>query len=159
MIEEKKIDLKKSVFSKAQYLKTINTNFNELGVTSISEQIQNETSIEDFFQLYNGLFYDIPAEGDTNSHRYIVEQSGEYINFSQNLEEIEALRAEITQLRTELLNSQIENVKLQTQSEGSNQELSNLQDEISKIQENDNEFSSQVNETINSLNSNIQNGN
>jgi len=153
MVEERKIDLKKNVFSKAQYIKTIDTSFNELGVQSIAEQLQQETSIEEFFQLYNQLFYEIPAEGTTNSHRYLVEQSGEYINFDQQLEEIEALRAEITQLRTDLLNAQIENIKLQaTGSVDVSQNLSELQSQISQVQSNSTSYNNQINETIANFN-------
>lgn len=153
MVEERKIDLKKNVFSKAQYIKTIDTSFNELGVQSIAEQLQQETSIEEFFQLYNQLFYEIPAEGTTNSHRYLVEQSGEYINFDQQLEEIEALRAEITQLRTDLLNAQIENIKLQaTGNVDVSQNLSELQSQISQVQSNSTSYNNQINETIANFN-------
>ena len=63
-----RVDLKKDVFSKAQYVKTIDTSFNELGVKSVSQQIQEETSVEEFFDLYSQLFYESPAEGETNSH-------------------------------------------------------------------------------------------
>jgi hypothetical protein len=107
---ESKIDLIKDVFSKPQYTKTIDTNFKELGVTSIKQDLQNQTTVSDFFNLYNELFYEIPPEGAINSHRYLVEQSGEYINFDQNSEEIEALQAEITQLRQDLLQSQIQSI-------------------------------------------------
>lgn len=107
---ESKVDLKKEVFSKSQYVKTIDTSFNELGVTTINEDLKNQTTVTEFFNLYNTLFYDIPAEGDTNSHIYLVEQSGDYINFDGANEEIEALREEITQLRQELLQSQVQNI-------------------------------------------------
>ena len=65
---EERIDLRKDVFSKAQYIKTIDTSFTELGVKSVSEQIQEETSVEEFFQLYQQLFYEIPAEGILNNN-------------------------------------------------------------------------------------------
>ena len=57
---KERVDLKKNVFSKAQYTKTIDTSFNELGVTTVTEDLQSQTSIEDFFVLYDELFYDIP---------------------------------------------------------------------------------------------------
>ena len=41
-----KIDLIKEVFNKAEYLKTINTEFSELGTTTISEDQDNETTVE-----------------------------------------------------------------------------------------------------------------
>lgn len=113
-MNKKRIDLKKDVFNKSQYSKTISTSFEELGVKTISEQLNKEVSIEDFFNLYNQLFYEIPSEGDTNSHRYLVIQSGEYINFDENLEEIEALREEIARLRTDILDLRIQNIELET---------------------------------------------
>ena len=142
-MKESKVDLIKDVFSKAQYIKTINTDFNELGVTTIREDLQNQITVEDFFNYYNELFYDIPSEGEINSHRYLVEQSGGYINFNEINEEIEALREEITQLRQELLQSQMKNVTTMvsssiTPSESAefnklNSELSNITNQITDI--------------------------
>lgn len=112
--DNKRIDLRKDVFNKTEYVKTIDTRFTEFGVKSIAEQVQDETSVEEFFQYYNELFYEIPAEGETNSHRYLVIQSGEYINFDENLDELEALREEIARLRTDILELQIKNIELET---------------------------------------------
>ena len=114
MTQEQKIDLKKDIFNKDQYLRVIDTDFNELGVTTIQEDLEEQTSIEDFFNLYNELFYDIPPTGESNSHEFIVQQSGNYINFEDNLEEIEVLRNEITQLRRELLSLHVRNTELET---------------------------------------------
>jgi hypothetical protein len=105
---EQKIDTKKSVFNKDQYSKTINTDFRELGVTTISDDIQSQFTVAQFFELYNQLFYDIPSTGETNSHEFLIQQSSEYINFEANAEEIRALQDEISNLREELLNSQIQ---------------------------------------------------
>lgn len=130
MTEERKIDLKKNVFSKAQYLKTIDTNFNELGVTTIIEDIQNTLTVQSFFNLYDQLFYEIPERGATNSHEYLVKTSGEYINFTLENEEIQALREEITQLRQDLLQQQIENVRLISGENVNNEEIQQLQNQI-----------------------------
>ena len=113
-MSEKKVDLQKQIFSKEEYQKTIDTNFNQFGVVSIQEEVAAEPTVEEFFALYNDLFYEIPAEGDTNSHRFLVVQSGEYINFDEISEEIQALREEIAGLRTENLGLQQEIVDLQT---------------------------------------------
>ena len=110
---EERLDLRKEVFNKAQYIKTINTSFNELGNTSLTEDLQVQPSVEEFFGLYNSLFYDIPALGITNSHQYLVRTSGEYINFDEISEEIQALQAEIAQLRENLLNAQMELITAQ----------------------------------------------
>tara|TARA_R110000803_G_scaffold130129_1_gene197450 strand:+ start:558 stop:995 length:438 start_codon:yes stop_codon:yes gene_type:complete len=108
---EKKVDLLKSVYNKVQYTKTIDTSFSELGTTSIAEDLETQPNVEEFFALYNELFYDIPPNGATNSHEFLVQQSGNYIGFESNLEEIEALQLEITQLRRDLLSSQILNIE------------------------------------------------
>ena len=104
---EQKVDTKKKVFNKAQYPKTINTQFSELGITPITNAITETPTVEEFFQLYDELFYDIPALGATNSHEYLVKTSGEYIDFDQQNEIIEALQQEITNLREENLKLQI----------------------------------------------------
>jgi hypothetical protein len=109
------VDLKKDVFDKSQYIKTIDTSFSELGVTSVPEDIQSQVNIDDFFAYYNELFYDIPPTGNLNSHEYLIKTSSEYINFDENNSEIEALREEINQLRKDLLDEQIKNAKLTTE--------------------------------------------
>jgi len=103
-----RIDLIKEVFNKAEYIKTIDTSFNELGAVSITEDQQLQPSVEEFFGLYNSLFYDIPALGETNSHQYLIRTSGEYINFDEINAEVQALQAEIAQLRSDLLMAQME---------------------------------------------------
>ena len=80
---EESIDLRKEVFNKAQYIKTINTSFDQFGATTITEDLETQTTVEEFFGLYNSLFYDIPALGETNSHDYLVKTSGDYINFDE----------------------------------------------------------------------------
>jgi hypothetical protein len=109
-MEAEKLDLKKEVYNKTQYSRTIDTSFNEFGITPVSEILDEQVSVEEFFGLYNSLFYDIPALGNNNSHEYLVKTSGTYINFNQDNEEIEALRAEIAQLRADLLEAQIGNI-------------------------------------------------
>lgn len=132
---KERVDLKKNVFSKAQYTKTIDTSFNELGVTTVTEDLQSQTSIEDFFALYDELFYDIPPNGEINSHQYLVETSGEYINFDQQSIEIEALRAEISTLRGDLLNAQMENVKIQISSSANPEDIKKLEELQKQLRE------------------------
>jgi len=108
------IKFNKDVFSKAQYSKTINTSFTELGVKTIQEQLDEQPNIEEFFSLYNELFYDIPELGKTNSHEFLIKQSSEYINFEANNEIIEELQKEISQLRLDLLDSQKQIIELET---------------------------------------------
>jgi hypothetical protein len=104
---KERVDLIKKVYSKTEYPKIIDTKFSQLGVTSVPNQIEDTFTVEEFFQKYNELFYEIPAYGPTNSHEYLVKTSGEYINFDQDNEIIEALQKEIAQLRQDLLQEQI----------------------------------------------------
>ena len=106
------IQLNKNVFSKRQYLKTIDTSFTHLGVITILEQIDEQPTVEEFFDLYNQLFYEIPEEGETNSHEFLVKTSGDYIEFDGLNNEITALQDEISQLREDLLEAQKENAEL-----------------------------------------------
>ena len=107
MSQNNRIDLEKKVYSKTEYPKVIDTKFNQLGVTSINDKIKATVTTTDFFNLYNDLFYEIPAFGESNSHEYLITTSTEYIGYDGSKEEIEALQAEITQLRKDLLESQV----------------------------------------------------
>ena len=108
------VNFQKQVFNKGQYTKVIDTSFKELGVQSIQEQLVTQPNVNEFFVLYNDLFYDIPELGETNSHEYLIKTSSEYINFEANQEEIAALQAEIAQLRIDLLDAQKQIIQLQT---------------------------------------------
>ena len=111
---ENKVDVKKTVFNKPQYIKTIDTTFSELGVTNIVEDIESTVDVTKFFEYYDELFYEIPANGENNSHEYLVKTSGEYINYDQDSDIIQALQEEISALRQENLNLEIRAVKAET---------------------------------------------
>jgi hypothetical protein len=100
------IKLNKEVFNKRDYEKTINTSFTQLGVQSVQEQIDQQPTIQEFFNLYNELFYEINELGETNSHEYLIKTSTDYIGFEEQNEIIEALQKEIALLREELLETQ-----------------------------------------------------
>ena len=108
------INFNKTVFNKAQYFKTIDTTFSELGVATIQESLDTQPNTEEFFSLYNQLFYEIPEFGEINSHEFLIQQSTEYINFEANQETINELQKEIAQLRKDLLDSQKQIVELET---------------------------------------------
>jgi hypothetical protein len=75
---------------------------------SVNEQLATTITVNQFFEYYNELFYEIPAFGATNSHEYLVITSGDYINFEGDNAEIQALQNEIAQLRKDLLQAQID---------------------------------------------------
>lgn len=108
-------NLNKTVYNKGAYEKTIDTSFSQ--VTTPAPPIENTISVEEFFNIYNNIFYDIPAEGDINSHAYLVRTSGDYLGAETISEDVQLLLDEITSLRQQLLaaNQQI----LQSQISGS----------------------------------------
>jgi hypothetical protein len=107
------IKFNKQVFNKNNYQKIIDTSFKQLGVKTIQEQLDEQPTVEEFFELYNELFYNIPELGN-NSHESLIQKSSEYINFDPNQEIIEALQAEISQLRIDLLETQKQLIESQT---------------------------------------------
>ena len=97
------IPVEKRVFGK-DFSKVVDTQFRQLIPRNLNEQ--NQMSIEDFFQLYEELFYSIPKEGEINSHRYILRREAEYLNVKLEDEiDVQALLDEITTLRQELLDA------------------------------------------------------
>lgn len=158
---QERLDLRKEVFNKTQYIKTINTSFDELGVTELNETLESQVSVEEFFGLYNSLFYSIPALGETNSHEYLFKTSGEYINFEETNEEIQALQAEIAQLRSDLLDAQMEAVSVQvaqSQNPESDSQLKLIQKELKVAQENLIQTSTQVSDSTATTPTSTSNG-
>jgi len=99
------ISVQKTVFNKDTYGRVIDTQFRQL----INQDVVDETpsfTIDDFFQLYEDLFYQIPKEGDSNSHQYILQKEADYLGISISQDDIQALLNEITSLRQEVLDSQ-----------------------------------------------------
>lgn len=98
------LPLNKQVFSKNEFYDTVDTNFTQLVQQSPNVVFDvNLATLEDFFTLYNKFFFEIPKEGDINSHRFLIQESGDYVGFTQSNEEIQALLDEIDSLREENL--------------------------------------------------------
>jgi hypothetical protein len=97
-----KINMIKTVRGINSYGNVIDTEFTEL-VTPVVETIETDVTVEEFFDLYERLFFDIPPEGDVNSHSYLVTRSREYIGGSLVDPEKLALIEEINSLRQQLL--------------------------------------------------------
>ena len=99
------IKLNKTVYGKITYPNVIDTEFSQLIKPQVEEVITTVT-VEEFFQYYDELFYDIPIVGDFNSHTELIKRSTEYVGVNQNTDEIDALLDEINQLRLENLTQQ-----------------------------------------------------
>ena len=98
------IPIEKQVYDKLSFSKVVDTQFHQL-LNNITEETPTFT-LDDFFQLYEQLFYQIPKEGDTNSHRYMLEKSADYLGIIVSQDDIQALLEEITTLRQQILDTQ-----------------------------------------------------
>lgn len=105
--------LNKISYNKEAYEKTIDISFDQQSLPT--PPIENTISVADFFNLYNTIFYDIPVEGDINSHTYIVKTSSEYAGLDNSTgQDIQVLLDEITILRQDLLTANQTILTLQT---------------------------------------------
>ncbi len=83
------------------YPSAIDTEFTEL-ISPTEEVVTQTISVERFFELYDQLFFDIPTDGELNSHRYLVERSTQYLGSNVFDAEKQALIEEINSLRSQL---------------------------------------------------------
>jgi len=96
------VTLVKTNFGRTSYTQTINTEFTQLVPSSPVTVENNIPTVDDFFNYYNALFFQIPKTGD-NSHTTLIESSTEYIGYNPQSQELQALQQEITFLREQLL--------------------------------------------------------
>lgn len=114
--EGTEIELKKKLYNRKSYLNIIDNSFTEL-IQPI-ETPTPTTTVDEFFQLYNNLFYDIPKTGELNSHEYLIKQSSDYVGSSILTDDIQALLDEITTLREENLALQQNIIDITTNIDG-----------------------------------------
>lgn len=99
------IQVTKVVYDKTTYPKVIDTQFSQLiNITgSLSAPV---FTLDDFFQLYSDLFYQIPKTGDINSHTFILNKTASYLGVQLASDvNVQALLTEITSLQQQLLQS------------------------------------------------------
>lgn len=108
----KEIRIKKTVFDKRDFISVVDRSFTSFVEP---EQVIETDTVEELFRLYEKLYFSIPKEGETNSHRYILERSSELVDFEKNTEDIQPLLNEIAQLRVQLLNANQQIFELQSQ--------------------------------------------
>lgn len=100
---EKEISLTKEVYGRNTYTKVIDTSFTELYIPVTGSTITEQVTVEAFFDLYNQLFFEIPATGQVNSHEYLVARSTEYLGGGVLTDNEKAYIEEINNLRQQLL--------------------------------------------------------
>lgn len=114
------LKLSKKLYNKPAYLNTIDTQFTELIPSTPEDDTPQLISVDEFFQYYNELFYEIPKEGEVNSHEFLVKQSTDYIGSQDISNEIQALLTEINNLREENLTLQQNIVDLTSTNDNDN---------------------------------------
>lgn len=95
------LKLSKKLYNKSAYLNVIDTQFTEL--VPPTPPVEEPVSVDEFFVLYDTLFYEIPKEGEVNSHQFLIKSSIEYVDSQATSNDIQALLDEITSLREENL--------------------------------------------------------
>jgi len=96
------VEMVKEIYGLNTYTKAVNTSFTEL-VSPTQEVTTSGITIDQFFEYYNQLFFEIPVSGSINSHTYLVETSQQYIGGSVLDAEKQALIEEINSLRQQIL--------------------------------------------------------
>jgi hypothetical protein len=96
------INLYKEVYGQNTYKRVVDTQFTQL-VQPTTDQVEEDDTVERFFELYEQLFFQIPLTGEINSHEYLVNRSSEYLGGSVITDNEKALIQEINSLRQQLL--------------------------------------------------------
>jgi len=106
----KDIRIKKKVYVKKDFDKVIDRSFN----TFVDETQEDVISIEEFFALYDDLFFDIPVKGATQSHEYLLEKSSTLLEIEEDTQDIQPLLDEIATLREQILEYQQQLIEANT---------------------------------------------
>ena len=107
---EQEVKLVKEVYGRNTYTRVVDTSFSELYLAVTASAAPENIGVEAFFDLYNALFFQIPAMGEVNSHEYLVKTSGEYLgggvlsdNEKAYIDEINSLRQQLLEANTNYL--------------------------------------------------------
>jgi hypothetical protein len=97
------VDIKLTTYNRSQFNKAISTEFTQFNSSNETPEVTAAETIDvpGFFEAYDRIFLEIPKTGETNSHQYITNRSGEYVGGEDISAEVQALTAEVTQLREE----------------------------------------------------------
>ncbi len=112
VMAKERVRIERQSYKRAQIRTSLDVEFNTF--KEKVEEVDLET-VEEFFRLYDKLFYSIPVDGETNSHTYLLEKSSEIADFDKNTDDIQPLIDEITQLREQLLDANQQIFDLQNQ--------------------------------------------
>jgi len=98
------VQLTKTIYS-SNINNVINNNFNQLVPQTTQTVDIPDLTVNEFFNQYNTLFFDIPPSGSDESHLGLATRSLEYLGVSiEDLQsEIDYLRQENVELKNQIL--------------------------------------------------------
>ena len=105
------VGFESKVYSRAEADFVLDRSFSQFG----QQEPVTEKTVEQFFIDYEDLYYQIPVEGDINSHEYLIRKSSELVNIESTLQDIQPLLDEITLLRSQSVADQQTIIDLRTQ--------------------------------------------
>lgn len=111
------LNLNKQVYSKTQFEKVIDTSFSQL--VNVSASLTSSLppiTIDQFFQYYQNLFFQIPKSGSIDSFEYIIKTANDYIGTNTQDADFSAFINEINSLRQENLDLQQQLISISTKS-------------------------------------------
>jgi len=94
------IRIHKTVVSKDDFDKVVDTSFTAFKNQEVEE---DEDLKAQFFNLYEKLYYELPLNGEEDSHEFLIRESSKLVDLEKDTEDIQPLLDEITQLRRQLL--------------------------------------------------------
>tara|TARA_B100000287_G_C20629944_1_gene779385 strand:- start:1324 stop:1683 length:360 start_codon:yes stop_codon:yes gene_type:complete len=97
---DKRIRLTKTVLDKNQFDKSIDSSFKTFVK---EEEVIDQDTVQEFFRLYEKLYYEIPVQGGENSHEFLIKESSKLATVEKDNEEIDPLLEEITDLQERVL--------------------------------------------------------
>ena len=105
------IKIQKKVYDPKTFDKVIDRNFKTFAQP---EDPALQPTVEDFFNLYEELYYEIPLQGDNQSHNHLVQRSSELLDFKKDTQDIQPLLDEIATLREQVLEYQQQLIEANT---------------------------------------------
>jgi hypothetical protein len=111
---KQEVKIQKTVYRGNALDRVVGTAFSTYVTQSPLDEVDTDT-VEELFRLYDILALQIPAEGDTMSHRYLVTRSSEFLQTEEINNDIQPLLDEIAELREELLTANQQIVELNQQ--------------------------------------------
>ena len=105
------VKIQKTVYNSIEFGKVVDSTF-----STFTQPVPEEDTdtVDEFFRLYEKLYFVIDVEGETNSHEYLIKKSSELVNFERSTEEIQPLLDEIAQFREQLLQANQQILDLET---------------------------------------------